>query len=467
MCKQTEVTFTANLLIIPNSMPPFAKNQQDYFHDLPTQAGTAYGFRFNGGRVIPFTFENLSPQESFNAFKDFVTDGSALKQRTILNLGNAPEGSSDTIYQQLDASNLQKLLSGSNGIRATDRWSFKEPDGTTRYFIRLDASNAVVILGVASQSLCIGGAPGTEDDDVDVVQPEGEDADEDHSPSVIENNPDRPEEGARPLSYPLKESFRAQSSYFFGPRIFESWALVDDLKSRPSDSVELIITKRGKKGTVTYKDPNPILTKFWDAHPGVDIVGDGPGQIKDQAVLSPFDGEIFSKIYHRGCGYVLIIRHELNDGGKKLIVYTRYLHLASYARVKVGQRVKQGEIVGTVGNTGKFAGGSYHLHFEVLAPKQLDVVVKSTNSMARFAAVWNQTKPVNSADYISKIDEQCRERKTLEVSNAKRVEGKSRLGPLTAGYCSQNFEQSLKDRPKVYRIKDSADIPKVFPAGKI
>ncbi|HEV3401906.1 MAG TPA: M23 family metallopeptidase, partial [Acidimicrobiales bacterium] len=40
-------------------------------------------------------------------------------------------------------------------------------------------------------------------------------------------------------------------------------------------------------------------------------------------------------------------------------------HLDTFARIPAGSRVKQGDIVGTVGNTGNAQGGAYHLHFEI------------------------------------------------------------------------------------------------------
>ncbi len=40
-------------------------------------------------------------------------------------------------------------------------------------------------------------------------------------------------------------------------------------------------------------------------------------------------------------------------------------HLAGYSNVRPGQRVKVGDIVGFVGNTGNAAGGAAHVHFEI------------------------------------------------------------------------------------------------------
>ena len=40
-------------------------------------------------------------------------------------------------------------------------------------------------------------------------------------------------------------------------------------------------------------------------------------------------------------------------------------HLDSFARIPSGSRVKQGDVVGTVGDTGNAVGGTPHLHFEI------------------------------------------------------------------------------------------------------
>ena len=57
----------------------------------------------------------------------------------------------------------------------------------------------------------------------------------------------------------------------------------------------------------------------------------------------------------RGYGRVTVVKHDNN-------LWTLYSHCQTI-KVKVGQRVKQGEVIATVGRTGRATGN--HIHFEV------------------------------------------------------------------------------------------------------
>lgn len=72
-------------------------------------------------------------------------------------------------------------------------------------------------------------------------------------------------------------------------------------------------------------------------------------------VTAPGDGVVVFAGRQSGYGNLIKIQHELG-------VETRYAHL-SKIRVKVGQRVSQGERIGDMGNTGRSTGP--HLHYEV------------------------------------------------------------------------------------------------------
>ncbi len=87
-----------------------------------------------------------------------------------------------------------------------------------------------------------------------------------------------------------------------------------------------------------------------DFHPGIDI--STPVGTK---VHAPADGIVISSGPQGGYGNALVIDHGYG-------VVTRYGHLDSFA-VKPGQRVKRGEVIAYVGNTGRSTGP--HLHYEV------------------------------------------------------------------------------------------------------
>ncbi len=88
-------------------------------------------------------------------------------------------------------------------------------------------------------------------------------------------------------------------------------------------------------------------------HYGVDMAA-----IKGTPVMAAATGIVLESGYNGGYGNCILIAHN-----KKY--KTRYAHLHK-RRVKVGEKVKKGDIIGTVGDTGLVAGrNGSHLHFEV------------------------------------------------------------------------------------------------------
>lgn len=99
----------------------------------------------------------------------------------------------------------------------------------------------------------------------------------------------------------------------------------------------------------TLKRFHPILKRY-RAHLGVDYAAR-----KGTPVLAAGDGKVVFAGEKGGYGKVLEIRHE--NGYKSL-----YAHLDRFKQgISVGRHIKQGEIVGYVGNTGMSTGP--HLHF--------------------------------------------------------------------------------------------------------
>ena len=96
---------------------------------------------------------------------------------------------------------------------------------------------------------------------------------------------------------------------------------------------------------------HPVTRKV-QPHTGVDYAAP-----KGTPVMSIGDGVVLSMKYEGAGGNTVRIRHNS-------VYTTAYLHLSRYAKgLKAGQRVRQGEVIGYVGSTGRSTGP--HLDFRV------------------------------------------------------------------------------------------------------
>ena len=101
----------------------------------------------------------------------------------------------------------------------------------------------------------------------------------------------------------------------------------------------------------SYARKHPVTRKV-QPHTGVDYAAP-----KGTPVMTIGDGVITSMKYEGAGGNTIRIRHNS-------VYSTAYLHLSGYAKgLKVGQRVRQGEVIGYVGSTGRSTGP--HLDFRV------------------------------------------------------------------------------------------------------
>jgi murein DD-endopeptidase MepM/ murein hydrolase activator NlpD len=97
--------------------------------------------------------------------------------------------------------------------------------------------------------------------------------------------------------------------------------------------------------------PDPF-TGMSHLHTGIDISTYRQGD----PIVATADGEVALIAYEpNGFGNYIIIRHKHG-------FYTRYAHMLSF-RAQAGQQVKQGDVIGYIGNTGRSTGP--HLHYEV------------------------------------------------------------------------------------------------------
>ena len=89
---------------------------------------------------------------------------------------------------------------------------------------------------------------------------------------------------------------------------------------------------------------------------GLDIAAE-----RGQPVFVTAAGTITHVGWEGGYGNLITVNHGFG-------LETRYGHLLDY-KVKAGQKVNRGDVIGHVGNTGRSTG--YHLHYEVLANGKL------------------------------------------------------------------------------------------------
>jgi murein DD-endopeptidase MepM/ murein hydrolase activator NlpD len=109
--------------------------------------------------------------------------------------------------------------------------------------------------------------------------------------------------------------------------------------------------------------PEQLLDTFTDArsegrsHDAIDILAPA-----GTPVLAAIEGEIV-KLFQSERGGTTI--YQLSPD-KKLVFY--YAHLQRYAdAITAGKYVRQGEVIGYVGDTGNAGAGNYHLHFSIAA----------------------------------------------------------------------------------------------------
>lgn len=113
-------------------------------------------------------------------------------------------------------------------------------------------------------------------------------------------------------------------------------------------------------GAVTFEYAKDKLVysktlEEWRTHEGLDLAADRGTPVKAAA-----DGVVTEIKNDPRYGIVVVIDH--NNGLKSL-----YSNLASDDMVTVNQKIKQGDIIGSVGNTAAFESAEQpHLHFEVL-----------------------------------------------------------------------------------------------------
>ncbi len=128
-----------------------------------------------------------------------------------------------------------------------------------------------------------------------------------------------------------------------------------------------IVSQPKAEGLIFYRPTRGMISSQFDAdkrHYGTDIAA-----TPNESVLSVLDGTVVFSSYTAETGYVIGVQH--NQGYMSI-----YKHLGSLLK-REGDKVKGGEAIALVGNTGSLSTGP-HLHFEL----------------------WDKGRAVNPENYI-------------------------------------------------------------------
>lgn len=115
-----------------------------------------------------------------------------------------------------------------------------------------------------------------------------------------------------------------------------------------------IINNHGRITAHFGPAPHPIKGG-WYLHTGIDIAYD-----RGTPLIATGNGKVVEQQFSRDYGNYIIIRHEYG-------FYTKYAHMDN-TYVKEGDTVTQGQIIGTLGNTGLSTGP--HIHYEIMINSQ-------------------------------------------------------------------------------------------------
>lgn len=140
--------------------------------------------------------------------------------------------------------------------------------------------------------------------------------------------------------------------------LVERSAMEDEFRRQYEETEKYNLTsiqeEKSMENIVFYRPTRGMLTSGFDPnnkHFGIDIAAS-----PNESVLAAADGTVILSTYTADTGYLIGIQHNQD-------LITLYKHCESLLK-KPGDRVKGGDVIGLVGNTGIYSTGP-HLHFEL------------------------------------------------------------------------------------------------------
>lgn len=142
-------------------------------------------------------------------------------------------------------------------------------------------------------------------------------------------------------------------------------------KPKPKPTIPKMTAPVFGNVSLAYAMDKPVFSKTfqdWRTHSGVDITAE-----LGDAVKAVADGEVEKVSNDPRFGQIVVVNHGNN-------VRSIYCNLASNVPVKVGQKVKQNDVIGSVGDTAAFENvEETHLHFEITKDgKNIDPTTRIT-----------------------------------------------------------------------------------------
>ena len=154
-------------------------------------------------------------------------------------------------------------------------------------------------------------------------------------------------------------------------------------------------------------------------HAGIDIYNDECTTVK--ASLSGIVLRATEEEDHKAYGGLVIIDHtpEIDEDqktGLRCYVYTLYAHLHSANFCTPGKRVRQGEAIGSIGNTGNAKTMKPHLHFETIRAR----IKLPWQSSGKHTGVYAYVHRVDPLDFLRGfvLPKECFETTDSEASQA-------------------------------------------------
>ena len=108
-------------------------------------------------------------------------------------------------------------------------------------------------------------------------------------------------------------------------------------------------------------------------------------------ILAVADGTLFSVGWNRIGGNRVWLRDRVGN-------YFYYAHLAAFSTLAVdGAKVRAGDVIGFVGNTGDAAGTPYHLHFEIHPVSLLSLGYDGAVNPSSYLQRWQRARDLEAA----------------------------------------------------------------------